>query len=655
MTPLVITLAVAALALFWFIGRRTTQRRGGDVSETPQEATKAARHEIDLPIQTSKGLPDSEALRGVDEPCPQAENVVLGNPLKVEVEKPESVDLEKESSTSVSADANLKVSDEDHDPKIISVDGDSLADPLPPASAVPVLSVGSDETHPHDFEELLVPLVVTVHDSGLGFVSTNSDEQATSVLSRSDDDPLPRVSAEADRVLSAEASKESSDEYIEKMPARYRPPTQKAPRQKIVRTENLTVHPAAQVEERLGIRVRLTFDRFGFCRLGLLPERTSEMDNEVTVKYGGGALHLTAQEDWYQDLHFERVGDYMRRGLELKGVLTNEQSARWLLSGRDLYVLASNQRASGFVSTSRIVIGRSHVVLCTAELVSQVESILSEAGCEVYSRLDESHGVPADWTGFRGVVPTKAISLTLDGDPFYSIKPAPDIEIELEGGVCLRNSAWLVGYPPRIKILGQSNTAMKVLIDNNLAQQSTDGSFTANGHDLPGQHTVSCEGLSCSRSYSIEEPTDSWQLWAAHQFNDADICGPLVQVKVENAASRIFSVAMSNPVLLGAEPGQIFWCSPRRVARWKGFVPFDVVWAIPAHPLRCDKKTARILRFAESPVTDTKTLTRPGLAWSHAILDASRKGLRVEDVGAASTEQWNDYKKVARGIWRRAR
>ena len=31
---------------------------------------------------------------------------------------------------------------------------------------------------------------------------------------------------------------------------------------------------------------------------------------------------------------------------------------------------------------------------------------------------------------FAGVSPTKAIALELGSDPFYAIKPAPDIEIE---------------------------------------------------------------------------------------------------------------------------------------------------------------------------------------------------------------------------------
>ncbi len=440
-----------------------------------------------------------------------------------------------------------------------------------------------------------------------------------------------------------------------KGPQRYRPPPQKLPRQTGARLVNQQPKKAALSEVSLGIRVRLTFDRFGVCELGLLPERTSELDNEVAVKFGGMSLLLVAQEDWYEDLHLRNIGGHLREGVELKAVLGDQREARWLLTGRDLYVLASHPRASGFVSTNRLALGRSHVVLCGAGLLQHVEAILNEAGCEGYTKLAESDGVPSGWVGLRGVSPTKEVALDLGSDPFYAIKPAPDIEINLEGGVCLRGSVWLCGYPPRIKLFGESIRAVKVLIDGKEAQRTTDGLLIVDGYDVCGQHSVYCEGLSCSRSYSIEEAPDSWQTWPAYHFGQTDICGPLVQLAPEASGGRAVIVPMSNPVLLGAEPGEVFNCSRRSVAHWKGFVPFDVVWALPAQPLRCDKKTARILQFADAPVAPTKTRTKPVLEWSTAILDASRKGLRVENGLPGAGARWRDYKKVARNIWRATR
>ena len=72
---------------------------------------------------------------------------------------------------------------------------------------------------------------------------------------------------------------------------------------------------------------------------------------------------------------------------------------------------------------------------CVVELLPQVEAILREAECQEYTKLYESHGVPPGWIGLRGVSPTKAIPLMMGSDPFYALKPAPDIEIELKA-VC---------------------------------------------------------------------------------------------------------------------------------------------------------------------------------------------------------------------------
>lgn len=517
----------------------------------------------------------------------------------------------------------------------------------------PAGEIGIPDVKAEDLTEMALVPSVALPTPGNGLPAENAVvEMAAAGVAQSPEDELPQDSADVEQAKPPQHT-EPVERNAEKVPQRYRPPPQKSPRA-VTRTITQDSQRAAPSEVSLDIRIRLTFDRFGFCVIALLPERTSGLDNEVAVKLGGLPLLLVAQEDWYQDLQVDRIGDYLRQGVEVRGVLADDRSARWLLTGRDLYVLASHHRASGFVSTNRLSLGRSHVVLCSVELLREVEAILSEAGCEGYTKLDESHGVPSGWIGLRSVTPTKAIPLILGSDPFYAVKPAPDIEIDLEGGVCLRNSVWLAGYPPRIKLLGESSGAVRVLIDGKEAQP-TEGCLIVDGYDTSGRHSVYCEGLSCSSSYSIEDPPDSWEEWPAHHFGEAGICGPLVQLAPETVSGRPFTGPMSNPLLLGAEPGQIFRCSPRNVAFWKGFVPFDVVWALPAQPLRCNKKTARILQFVNAPVAPPKPGRKPALVWSNAILDASRKGLRIENESPDSTARWSDYKKAARAIWRAAR
>lgn len=448
---------------------------------------------------------------------------------------------------------------------------------------------------------------------------------------------------------------ESVDEVSEKTPQRYRPPPQRPPRQAPSRPVNLAPERAVSSDVQLEIRIHLKFDRFRICEIGLLPVRKPEMDNEVDLRLGGVALRLIAQDDWYDGLRVDNIGDRLRQGLELKGLLADQRRARWLLTGRDIYVLASHPRASGLVSTARLALGRSHVVLCVAGALAAVEAILNEAGCQGYTKLDGAHGVPSGWIALREVTPSAALPVNAGIDPFYAIKPAPDIEIELEGGVWLHSSVWLAGFPPRIRLFGQAAGPVNLLIDSKEARRLEDGSFAVDGFDSPGKHTVYCDGFSCSCSYSIEEPPDSWPEWPAHRFGQADICGPLIRLAPEVANGRVVTVPMSNSLLIGAEPGQIFRCSSRSVAKWKGFVPFEVVWALPAHPLISDKKTARILQIANAPLALPKIPARYALGWSIAILDASRKGLRIENSSPEAAVLWRQYRKTARNIWRAAR
>lgn len=466
------------------------------------------------------------------------------------------------------------------------------------------------------------------------------------------EEPGPPIGESGNAGPSESAERPSIGGAEEGLP-RYKPPVQKPPRPAPTRSVDRTTARASSPELTLEIRVRLTLDRFYFCKVTFLPGRVEELNDDVVVKLGTSSLKLVVQEDWYQDLSFSETGRYLRDGFELKGVLSDQRRARWLLKGRDVYVLAFHPRATGFVSASRLLLRRSHVVLCVSNLVGEVETVLKEAGCQGYSKLDETQGLPDGWAGFRGVSPTSAIAVeTGISDPFYAIKPASDIEIEFEAGVRLRNSVWLAGYPPKIKLFGQPGAGIKALIDGKEALPAEDGSLVVDGYGLPGSHSVYCGGV--SRSYSVEEPPDSWEAWPAYQFGEAKICGALVQLPPEEAGRPAFTVPMSNPLLIGAEPGQVFRCSARSVALWRGFVPFDVVWALPAQPLTCNKKFARILQFADKPLMPLRAGIRP-LVWCSAILDASRKGLRIEGGSAQSAERWTEYKKTARSIWRSRR
>ena len=664
MNVIIIVLVIGVLSAFWLLKRPRYRASSRAEKDVPPPIGSVSEKLVAIPVEVARTLPPFDG----SEPSPK-EPDAEGDPRKavsantgtrvgetVEHVTDNSVQEHPQVNVPSPPSGALVPPDEENN------EAGQIGAPLANCAGVLFDSRLTEEPLPCDTPEL--PKAGVDHEENVERYKTailEQDEELEPAVSFSET-PIPSIEAAADGTsdattkaeeLRAQNAEDRNAEQAEMVPVRYRPPRQRPPRQSgLAGGEKKTRGTGLAQSAAMEIRVRLTFDRFGFASLGFLPERVPDLDEEIEVTDGKAHLQMVAQENWYQDLQFPDAGERMSHGIELRGLLSDHRLLRWRLSGRDIYVLAGHPLANGFVSAPRLLLGRTDVVLCTDVLASEVETVLGEAGCRGYSKFGEAQGLPAGWTGFRGVRPAKAIALELGSDPFYAVKPAPDIQIELEGGVCVRNSVWLAGYPPRIKLFGETQVAVKVLIDGKESQKTSEGCLTASGYDLAGEHSVYCAGLSCSRAYSIEEPEESWDSWAAYSFSEADICGPLVQVK-EHATHKVpISVPMSNPLLIGCEAGQVFQCSSRKAANWKGFVPFQVAWALPAQPLTCDKKTARILQFSAARPVLPERPAKSESRWCNAILDAARKGLRIDNGSGDSSACWAAYKKVAQNIRR---
>jgi hypothetical protein len=658
-TYIALMLAVAAGALFWALRHRRYRRQqeanSGDAGTArvgPDRGTVIATAESGQHLEAAESspsaLPADEAGCGVIEQISELETAVAQSSGPKEVEcipeaptAPEHLPHEEAATASPVADAEK--------PAVEAV-LDSASAEEQRAGTAGVAAEKKEElvAAPDTRADTAVPEETAI----LPPPKAQSAEEQQAFAPAG-----PAVTAAGGNQTRAEdAVGQNVDVGAGRLPQRYRPPVRRASRPVNSPGETREPGSAAAVEVVSEIRVHLKFERLGFCNFTLLLEHEDDVDGDVCVRSGKEEIRLLAQDDWYQDLALADIGRRLREGLELAGQLQDGRRARWLLTGRDLYVLTSHPGVAGLLSTNRLALGRSHVVLCIHQQLDDVEKVLREGGCAGYAKLDESHGVPAGWMALRGVQPTSAIALDPGVDPFYTIKPAPDIEIELEGGLWLRHSAWVAGYPPQIRLLGHSSVPVKVLIDSKEARRSDDGSFTVPGYDAGGGHIVDCEGLSCSKSYSIEEPPGEWERWPAHCFGGTDMCGPLVEINGAAASMGAITVPMSNPLLLGAQPGEIFCCSRRTVARWKGYVPFAPVWALPSYPLTSNKKTVSIIQMAGTPVLNVGgPYSRDAFRWSNAILDAGRKGLQIENESPASRTCWRQYKSTARRIWRSSR
>ena len=418
------------------------------------------------------------------------------------------------------------------------------------------------------------------------------------------------------------------------------------------------------------IKLRILFERGGYCRATLLPSRPPNLPEQLSVTSPTGSIPLLAlEEDWYQDVQLEDLGRHLRNG-----VLWTDQTNghEWVLSARDLFVLAPSATHRGFVSTSRIVLEQEHAIACTTSLIQDVEKNLRDAGCLEWTRLDSDDGVPAGWIVLRGVIPTRPVALSDDAGILNVLRPLPEIQIQLNGGIRLRYGSWLSGYPPSIHVHGDLVHTNRVLIDGQQAQPSTSGSYTAPGWDADGDHQIWCEGTSAT--YSLVKCDIDSQPWPAYTFPNSGphshigICGPLVRSfdrdlpQTLPLTSKVVPIPRSNTVLLGRNPGEVFAASPRLdifASPCVASPPFTPVWAMPAQPLRCFKPTSRVLLIGDPISPNRETSPAAGTAPTHAeskwcsiILDAARKGLLVRPQDPLVHQLWTEYKATAQHLWK---
>ena len=446
------------------------------------------------------------------------------------------------------------------------------------------------------------------------------------------------------------------------------PPSQRSsPQDKPQRTDG-SLPRAAPAD----IAVRIMFERGGYCVVSLLPKRLPGLPEELVVSSedGDDVKLLALQDQWYQDVVPDNVAEILRKGIVWKDLNTGQE---WLLSGREVFVFAHGTTHRGVVSFPRLSLGRSHVILCTMALLGRVEEALRASGCLCWSQFTEDDGVPSGWRLLREVVPQKPVHRSNETDIINILRPLPKIEVALEGGIRLTYNTWLLGYPPAIHIFGDPDNKEPVLIDGEEAAISEKDGYTTPGWDIEGNHQVFCSGI--SKTYSLVRSQINWTYWPAYSFamsssrdddHKFEFCGPLVRpvaIGSQKYHREIVAAPATNPVLLGDDPGKIFLLHSRldlRGARCLGLPSFDPVWALPPEPLRCDKRTNRILFVGELASGDIRA--NQGFAgrrdlkrWCQLILDANRKGLSVEPTSPETDDLWRKYKTVARSLWRRLR
>ena len=508
-----------------------------------------------------------------------------------------------------------------------------------------------------------------------GAVSEHDDatEDTADTVAESDGDEEERDSS-AGRATTSDLQAVSGAKEHRLRPSVYRPPaggSPPPPHSSPARNSADNEDASPTLSQAARVHVRILFQRGGYCTVSMLAKRLPEEPERLTVSGESGEVELLElQEEWYEVDVAAGLSDLLRTGF----VWTDrETSKEWLLSGREIFVLAPGTEHRGFVSCPQLAVGRDHLVLCTATQLLAVEEALREAGCSSWTQLGEEDGVPAGWKVLRAVNPRLPVPRSNDNDILNVLRPLPDIEIALEGGIRLKHNQWLLGHPPDIHVYGDQHTG-GVMIDGQEAVRSDQTGYTTPGWDTEGEHQIWCSNT--NKSYSLIRGKSSWDFWPAHSLSllglrdenqKLALCGPLLRSGSADAhpgQRGTTQVPPSNPVLLGAQPGEVYFAYRRldvRGAQCLGSPPFDPVWALPAQPLQGDKRRDRILLVGEplAACNDAGERQRAEGSyelerWYQLILNASRKRLVVEPGSPATIELWRSYKQLARHLWKKS-
>jgi len=428
--------------------------------------------------------------------------------------------------------------------------------------------------------------------------------------------------------------------------------------------------PAPRTDTSLPIRLQLVFGRDGSVKkLALVPHRREGMPSSIEVTAAHGCLRLSEwSADSYEPMPVSDIANELSEGVVWQA-REAAQRWRWELCRREIYVLAAGDEFGlhGFVTRrkdQRLWLNTRHVVLAKESLREQVSAALVEAGC-VVSEVYESTtpGVPSGWVLFRDVTPTRAVKMRDEGNILNVLCPAHEIEPQFVGGIRLEQNVWLAGFPPRISLAGELGNGFQVLIDDQLAQLANDGAYDSPGWDAEGKHRLWFGDR--AETYEIRTMKEEWESWHAHNFGTgAAICGASTH-RLDGVRGRQVCIPTANPLLVGARPGEIFYCQTRHDVRSKiivALVPFAPVWALPFDPVHADKRSARLVALDSlEPVSALEQRDRNRRVnaaekwWVSAVNDAGRKHLTLSAQSVEVKALWQRYRAVARHLWKLGR
>ena len=602
------------------------------------------------------------------------------------VKEPRHIDVHVTKSIEVKPECKVTSKELESDTdNLLPRENENNVDPIGDKSVISkVIDEGLENTIDHDKNDLhALDTDVNVEDKPL-FDTTEKedepiDENFLDTLLEANDDQDKEITEKKKKIIK-KSKKRTSDKRINKESNKPKAITKQTSKYKpTLRTPKSTRrsinHNPYQINANnsrmrtLRMHLHIVFGKRKQCHESLLAERVDYLEDNVVIEdfIGNKSTWFASQDEWYSDIELENLGDLLTNGSEWI-LASDEYQLKWILSGREIYVLAGSSTGtiSGYLPVSRLILFEKHLVLCTKNQEELVRRALGDAGCSKLILLDESKGVPEGWVLFYDVKPTIVIPHEESAGILNILRPIDEVEIIFHGGIRLSRSNWLRTHPPKIHIRGAEQKKVDVLIDNNEANRDQYGIYTTDSWNTSGQHTVFCGGV--TQNYELVDETSDWEYFNAYSYNlntssggVVEICGPAILLNSKN--DFISLVPSNNSCSIGAFPGQITMSSSSEGVQYDELLvvaEFPIVWALPANPLLCDKSynTIRLIDYErvvkEIDIKNAKE-AHIVLLWAQAILNSSRKNLRIEPNTEITVQLWNEYKKIARKYWRQLR
>jgi hypothetical protein len=417
----------------------------------------------------------------------------------------------------------------------------------------------------------------------------------------------------------------------------------------------------------LKLRLQLVFSRGGDVKLSLVADRREHMPDEVEVSITQGKLLLNRhQQNCYEPVNLSEASSALLDGVEWRAGGDSSQY-RWMLSGRNLHVLAEGDVSGlySFGSTPRLQLNARHVVLAALSLRDDVLTALHEVGCTTPEIYDETiPGVPTGWFLCRNVIPTRAAPMRDGADILNALCPLPDLEPHFVGGIHLERRTWLLGHPPQIRLTGDLR-GVEIKLDGHVVIVGSDCSVRAPDWDAEGDHQLWFGAQ--TQIYTLRSIEENWERWPAFDFKmGATICGASVESSHRGPASNQIRVTATNPLLIGARPGEVFHFHRPDDVRSQAFltsVPFSPVWALPSDPAHANRAMTRIVMLQSIEPqpqggvsgVDYFPSRRELQRWVSVLNAASKKRLRIEPETMDSTSLWLRYRRAAKQLRRKLR